>query len=210
MRRWPFPPRRSPERTDAEWVAAVRAGDASALADLRGHLVAALRPTLARLVPAQAEAFGEDVAQDALVRIHASVASYRGDARFTTWAVAVAVRLAFTELRRLRWRDVSLDDLLARAPDGVGGVSNAPAPDAGVQEADRLRLLRALIDETLTERQRTALDAVLVHGMALEQVAVRMGTNRNALYKLLHDARLRLRHALEARGLGPDDLLPDD
>ena len=199
------PSSRAPARTDDEWVAAVQAGDAAALGDLRALLVQALRPTLVRLAPAQADALGEDVAQDALVRIHASAGTFRGEARFTTWAVRVAVRLAYTELRRKRWRDVSLADLLA---SGTPLPDTAAASDAPVLDAERVRIVRTLIAETLTARQQTALEAVMA-GMGLEEVAVRMGTNRNALYKLLHDARMRLKVALAARGLGPDDLLPE-
>ena len=43
-----------------------------------------------------------------------------------------------------------------------------------------------------------------VYGVPLEVVAERMGTNRNALYKLLHDARRKLRTQLEAQGLSLD------
>ncbi len=64
-----------------------------------------------------------------------------------------------------------------------------------------------MLQEELTERQRDALMAVMVHGMPMEEVARRMGSNRNALYKLLHDARKRLRSALIARGISDDDLL---
>lgn len=38
--------------------------------------------------------------------------------------------------------------------------------------------------------------AVMQGGMPLQEVAVRMGTNRNALYKLLHDARQRLQRRM--------------
>jgi RNA polymerase sigma-70 factor (ECF subfamily) len=41
----------------------------------------------------------------------------------------------------------------------------------------------------------------------MEEVAHRMGTSRNALYKLLHDARVRLRHRLEREGLPPQEVL---
>ncbi len=44
------------------------------------------------------------------------LATVRGDSRFTTWAVTVAVRVAFTELRRAKWQDVSLDRLVEDAP----------------------------------------------------------------------------------------------
>jgi len=33
-----------------------------------------------------------------------------------------------------------------------------------------------------------------------------MGTNRNALYKLLHDARKRMKKELEKRGLSPEEI----
>ena len=43
--------------------------------------------------------------------------------------------------------------------------------------------------------------------MPLEEVARRMGTNRNALYKLLHDARQRLKKRMMAEGLSPQEVL---
>jgi len=59
----------------------------------------------------------------------------------------------------------------------------------------------------LTARQRRALVAVAIHGMPLEEVARRMGTNRNALYKLLHEARQRLKNRMLVAGVSPQDVL---
>ena len=42
-----------------------------------------------------------------------------------------------------------------------------------------------MVDEELTERQREAVVAVLLEGMPISEVARRMGTTQNALYKLL-------------------------
>jgi RNA polymerase sigma-70 factor (ECF subfamily) len=41
----------------------------------------------------------------------------------------------------------------------------------------------------------------------MEEAARRLGTNRNALYKMLHDARLRIKKRLAAEGLSPEDVL---
>jgi RNA polymerase sigma-70 factor (ECF subfamily) len=41
----------------------------------------------------------------------------------------------------------------------------------------------------------------------MEEVARRLGTERNALYKLLHDARVKLKRSLERDGLSADELL---
>jgi RNA polymerase sigma-70 factor (ECF subfamily) len=49
--------------------------------------------------------------------------------------------------------------------------------------------------------------AVVFHDMPLEEVARRMDSNRNALYKLLYDARQRLRRRLEARGLTVEEVM---
>ena len=67
--------------------------------------------------------------------------------------------------------------------------------------------LQSFIGEELTDRQREAMVAVMFEGMPLEEAARRMGTNRNALYKLLHDARKKLKKRIEAEGLSPQEVL---
>jgi DNA-directed RNA polymerase specialized sigma24 family protein len=49
--------------------------------------------------------------------------------------------------------------------------------------------------------------AVLLEGMPVSEVARRMGTNQNALYKLLHDARKKLKRQMEAAGISPHEVL---
>ncbi len=193
-----------PDRTNEEWQAAL-SGDGpeldAALADLRPVLLRALQITLTPRVDRGADALAEDLTQQALLQVRDRVGQFRGDARFTTWAQKVAVRLAFSELRRKRWENVPLDAVVADPP-----ATPEPAADQAMEEAETVATVRRLIEQELTERQRTALEAVLA-GMPLEEVARRLDTNRNALYKLLHDARQRLKGALEARGIGPDDLI---
>jgi RNA polymerase sigma-70 factor, ECF subfamily len=67
--------------------------------------------------------------------------------------------------------------------------------------------LRRMIDEELTDRQREAVVAVILEGMPISEVARRMGTNQNALYKLLHDARKKLKRQMEASGLSAKEVL---
>jgi RNA polymerase sigma-70 factor (ECF subfamily) len=118
--------------------------------------------------------------------------------------------VAFTELRRRRWQDVSLDEItdtqgLDFVPDMM--VDRSAGPDQQAVQHIFLETLRRLIDTELTEKQRQALVAVQLRGMPLEEVARRMGTNRNAMYKLMHDARQRLKKKMEAEGLSPQDVL---
>src|SRR5690606_35377417 len=76
-----------------------------------------------------------------------------------------------------------------------------PSPEKATERQDVLRIISDALEEALTERQRTALEAVTLRGISMDIVAEQMDTNRNALYKLLHDARKKLRAHLEAQGV---------
>jgi RNA polymerase sigma-70 factor (ECF subfamily) len=198
------------KRTNQEWLEALRGPQRDeALADLRGILVRGLRVALASQAKVSEDDL-EDFAQDALVKILAALDSFRGESRLTTWAHKIAIRVALTELRRRRWRDVSLDSLI-HATDADFLPDTLPDPAVGPEEQAIQRMvletMRRVIAEDLTDKQRQALVATRVHDMPLEEVARRMGTNRNALYKLLHDARQRLRKELMAKGLPPEEVL---
>jgi len=84
-------------------------------------------------------------------------------------------------------------------------------PDASPEQQTTQQMIvetvMRVIEEGLTERQRNALQAVMGSGMPLEMVAEKMGTNRNALYKMIHDARKRLKRELLAEGLSIEEIL---
>jgi RNA polymerase sigma-70 factor (ECF subfamily) len=48
---------------------------------------------------------------------------------------------------------------------------------------------------------------VVFDGMPVEEAARRMGTNRGALYKLMYDARKRLKRRMAQESLSPKDVL---
>ena len=188
-----------------DWPRELRAGGPTtdaALADLRGVLLRGLRRALSGRAGAD-DALIEDLAQEATLRVLGRLDGYRGESRFTTWAVTVAVRVALTELRRPRWRDVSLDRLAAE--DRRDPPSTAPGPPREAERREILDLLRRTLEGGLTERQRTALVGEL-RGMPQEEIARQLGIGRNALYKLGHDARKRLKERLVAAGVTDEDV----
>jgi RNA polymerase sigma-70 factor, ECF subfamily len=178
-----------------------------ALADLYDLLVRGLKAALGSY-GSGVEANVGDFAQEALIKITGNLDSFRGESRFTTWAQKIAVNVALTELKRKRWRDVSLQELLARrgAADRELAESQPTTEQLALQNGV-LEELRRVIDEELTSRQREAIVAVLLEGMPISEVASRMGTTQNALYKLLHDARKRLKRQMEAAGLSAEEVL---
>jgi len=200
-------------RTNEEWLEDLRGPEQDeALTDLRSTLTRGLRFALINRVPHnQLDELVEDFVQVALVKILQNLDTFRGESRFTTWAQKIAVRVALTELRRQRWKDISIEDLLPE--DGSGDFTPAILTDPGASpeeetlRASMMETVQRLIMEELTERQREAMLAVMVGGMPLEEVAQRMGTNRNALYKLMHDARQRLQKRLAEEGLSSQEVL---
>lgn len=203
-------------RSNDEWLMELRAGTErrdAALADLRALLLKTLPQGLAHWLPHEHPEFEgliEDTIQETLLRTLRGLDTFEGRSQFTTWVYKIAVRVALNELRRRRWRDVSLDELEGddredRAPRFFA--STDPSPESLTERRDILRRVQQILIEELTARQRAAMEAIHMQGVPMEEVARRMGTNRNALYKLLHDARLRLKHRLEREGLPPGELL---
>ncbi|MFN2154278.1 MAG: sigma-70 family RNA polymerase sigma factor [Anaerolineae bacterium] len=200
------------ERSNEEWVSDLsEPGPQRELAvnELWGLLVRGLGYALAKY-QSVTEADIEDFAQDAILKILDALDTFRGEARFTTWANKIAVHVAFTELRRRRWKDVSLEQMI-EMPDGDLLPRTWVDPSAGTEQQalqhELLEVVREVIEEELTDRQRQALVAARISGVPLTELARRMDTNRNALYKLLFDARQRLQSRLLSRGLSKEDIL---
>ena len=203
-------------RTNEAWLSDLRAeGEIrnAALADLRSIIQKGLPYALSRwLSPSQPqfEALVEEVTQETLLRVLDQLDTFEGRSQFTTWVHKIAVRIALTELRRKRWRDSSLDELTENEdippPQGLLADSQA-GPDVSAERADMLAHVRRVIEEELTDRQRQALVMLSLQDMPMETAARKLKTNRNALYKLLHDARLRLRTRLALEDISPQDVL---
>jgi RNA polymerase sigma-70 factor (ECF subfamily) len=200
-------------RSNEEWLRGLASpgpGRERALGDLRKILLAGLRKALVgwvRTSGREFEALAEDFVQESLVKVLGSLESFKGLSQFTTWAHKIAVRIALTELRRRRWRDVSLDKVFEEETAEMLLRDPAPGPGVQAERALSLEWVQRIIAEELTGKQRQAIVAVMYKGMPGEEAARRLGTNRNALYKLIHDARLRLKSRLEREGVSVEELV---
>jgi RNA polymerase sigma-70 factor, ECF subfamily len=179
-------------RTCQAWIDDLKPGAgaaySSALADLRDFL----RRTLGRAFGSElGDGDLDDLTQESLLRIHERLAGFEQRSRFTTWAAAIAVNCAYSELRRRRHQHVSLDDAIEQ------GAESLVQEGATHHDSDREANLRAAIDHALTPRQREAILALL-GGLPLAEIARRSSASQGAVYKLLHDARQRLKRHLEA------------
>jgi RNA polymerase sigma-70 factor (ECF subfamily) len=101
-----------------------------------------------------------------------------------------------------------LQELFARREAADRGPADTQlTPEQLALQNTVLQELSRTIAEELTDRQREAVVAVILEGMPISEVAKRMGTNQNALYKLLHDARKKLKRHMEGAGISPQEVL---
>lgn len=203
-------------RTNEDWLTDLQAAGEqreTALTDLRAIILAGLPYALSKWILPGDPRFSslvEEVAQETILRAIAKLNTFEGRSQFTTWVHTIAVRIALTELRRAKWREVSLDEM-QQGNDPEDEAREMPDQSQSVEKSienkEMMHMLQQVMQQELTEKQRKALMAVAVLGMPLEEIARRMGTERNALYKLLHDARLKLKKYLEKHGLSPLEIL---
>ncbi len=177
----------------------------AALSDLRDVLIRGLRGALSGRAIAD-DSFLEDAVQDSLVRILGRLQQFEGRSQFVTWATSIAIRVALSELRRRRWKDISLDDVVGDVGfSSEQAVDDDSGPDTWCEQKAILDKMFNVIQNELTEKQRRALLAELKE-MPQDEIARNIGSNRNAVYKLTHDARKQLKRSLEAAGYEAADI----
>src|SRR5580698_6129205 len=200
-----IPARLDPE--SAEWLRVLSGAGPrreAALARLHGMLLRiAQRETRRRgprmlIAGPELEDLAYQAAADALLAITAKLEQFRGESRFTTWAYRFVILEVSAKIGRHFWRrpDVPFDaEQWDRLPEQFGF-----EPAQETEWRDLLAALRHAVDTELTARQRQVFVAIVLNGVPLDALVVNLGSNRNAIYKMLFDARRKLRAALVANG----------
>jgi RNA polymerase sigma-70 factor (ECF subfamily) len=137
-------------------------------------------------------------AADAMIAILAKLGDFRGESRFTTWAYRFVILEVSGKLGRHYWRNppVALDaGQWELFPDRFG-----IDPARHAESAAILAEVRRVVDDELTSHQRRVFVAIVVDGIPLDALAAELGLRRNAVYKVIFDARRKIRRALVANG----------
>lgn len=146
----------------------------------------------------EADDIAHQATADAVVSILAKLDEFRGESRFTTWACKFVLLEVANKLGRHFWRTqpVPTDEAdWDRLPDRFGLDPAREAEWRGMVES-----LRRGIDTALTDHQRRLFVSIVLRGDPLDAVVASLGSNRNAIYKTLFDARRKLRAWLVADG----------
>lgn len=189
-------------------------GRDQALARLHALLLRAARAELNRrrgrvsITGPELDDLAHQAADDALVAIAAKLSQFRGESRFTTWAYKFVVLEVSSKLGRHFWRrpTVSLgSDDWERLPDRFGS-----GPDDQAERLEMIRLVGRAVAEELTAHQREVFTALVIDGVPLDALALKLGSNRNAIYKTMFDARRKLKAKLAADGYMSTSATPND
>ena len=206
-------PSMSDARTNEEWLNELTGSgeiQETAIADLRNLLLRAALFFFNRN-PGDLEGMNreeilqcaEDCAQEALIAVMDHLSEFRGDSKFTTWAYKFSINMALMTARRQRWKGKSLDELSV----SDGRLLEWTLPDQSAIQHEIGDIIQNVIDSELTDRQRQVLIMMVFHEVPMDEVVRRLGTNRNAIYKMLHDARRKLKSSLQRRGFGVEEVL---
>jgi RNA polymerase sigma-70 factor (ECF subfamily) len=172
------------------------------LARLHGLLLhlarqeAARRIGWLRLSGPDCDDLARQAAADALEAITAQLGGFRGQSMFRTWASKFAMSGVSAAAGRRFWqtRTMSFDQ------EDWDRLSSGLQPHERAERNELLPALRRAVDENLSGEQRTVFTAVTLHGVPAAALAAALGSNRNAIYKALFEARRILRARLAATG----------
>ena len=202
------PTERELDAESADWVRRLSAGDRSRRQEAEGELHARLvRIALAEVnrrsgstavTGQELTDVAHQAADDAMLAILAKLKDFRGESRFITWAYRFVILEVSAKLGRHYWRNppVTLDaGQWESLPDRLGINPQQHAEAAGI-----LAEVRRVVQDELTAHQRRIFVAIVVDGIPLDALAARLSLQRNAVYKVIFDARRKIRRALVAKG----------
>ena len=196
-----------PRREREQWVEQLHPGHPR-----RDQTVARLREVLVRVAFSELsrrrgqlgsirgpefDDLAQQAANDALMNILTRLDEFRGLSRFTTWAYKFVMFEVSGKVARHAWQrqpPSRQEAFFERLPDAL-----APRPGDRLERQEQLKALSAAIGE-LTERQREVFVAIALNDVPIDALALQLGTNRNAIYKNLFDARRNLRARMAAAG----------
>lgn len=173
---------------DEEVVQRVLQGETALLEILMRRYNQRLYRVARGIVADPAEA--EDVTQEAYVRAFRQLASFRGEARFSTWLTRIAVHEGLARVRKRR-RFVPIEG---------GAQPEAPTagPDRELENRELRNLLRQVVD-ALPDPLRPVFVLREVEGLSSAETATALGISEGNVRQRLHRAKAFLKERIDDR-----------
>jgi RNA polymerase sigma-70 factor, ECF subfamily len=170
-------------------VAGACAGDRDACRTLvRRYERAVFSQLRGVLMPSGRAGVVEDLAQETFLRAFRALPRYTSDgrAKFSTWLLTIATRLALNELRRRPGATMTLDSVEHWATDDTDPSRDAPLVGRAIESAV----------QALSPPLRAAFMLRELHGFEYSEISEALGVDLGTVKSRLSRARARLREAL--------------
>lgn len=177
------------ETADEIMAQAARDGDRAAFAALLARHYDRIHGLAFRLTGQKAEA--EDLTQDICLALPAKLASYRHEARFTTWLYRVTVNAAHDRRRRAASR--------AKAADGWGDWETNR--QAGIAEGAAAQDWLARTMRDLPPELRDTVALTLGEDLSQKEAAEVLGLSEGTVAWRMSEVKKRLRATARAEGM---------
>lgn len=187
---------RSDGANETELIARIVAGETNLFHELIHPYERMVYLTVFSVVKNETEA--EEGAQEAFISAFRHLAAFRGEAKFSTWLVTIAINEGRKYLRRAK---TASEESLDGNPDDKGDVTPAPLTDwreIPIEALERKELreaLRAAVAE-LPEIYRQVFTLRDLEEMNVEETAKALGISTNTVKVRLHRARIMLQKRL--------------
>ena len=204
-------------RGNQQWLEDLQAPDKrrdEALDELSNYLVRNLtrylfvcRGDLSRYGEQELKQLARDFSQETLLKILHKLHTFQGRSSFLTWANRISIYLASGKLRRLHWKEVSLNRSIWDGEDeqflDLVEARDDYDPERSLEKSEICETLRRIIEQELTPPQRLVVINILFYGQSTDMIAKRLNTNHNNIYKIMHDARKQIRRRLLISSISP-------
>jgi len=156
------------ERTEAELIAAVLAGDAESFEPLVQKYSPRVFATARRYARRESEV--EDIAQEVWLKAFGRLGSFRGEAPFEHWLMRLTVRTCYDFLRgHRRNRESTFSDLTQPEQDWLERF--VAQPEAASENADAARLLVERVLEHLSPPARLIITLLEIEDRSVKEIA---------------------------------------
>jgi RNA polymerase sigma-70 factor (ECF subfamily) len=198
-----------PLTNDAALVERLRAGDASAVADLSQRYGAKIFQLAFRYMKNREDA--EEVAQDVLLKVFKKIKAFRGDAQLSSWIYRITFNTAMSRLRTLRFsrpaevpeRTITMQDGDEMESKRVDVEDHSPIPDETYMRTQLWDRFNDALDQ-LPTIYRTPIVLRDIQGLSTEEASALLKVKSQTLKSRLHRGRLVLREQLSEFAEGVD------
>ena len=177
--------------SDIELMLRTKAGDDTAFSELMNRNYKGVLNFIYRFTNIKENS--EDLTQEVFLRVYRSAASYRPEAKFTTWLYKIATNVSLTHVKKKN-ADISLDEMNENT--GEYEDSEVEISDNVIYRKEMRNVIFSAM-ESLPEREKIAIMLCKYEGLSYEETADVLECTVGAVKAYVHRGRMKLVNKLK-------------